>query len=605
LLKGIGNFFHSVDEKKLETAQNILERSLIVNRWFSWLRLSSFIILGFGFDLFGPMSFLSVTCLIGCALICMKLISLQYNAAKKYNETLEIWDSPFISSYKIAVLNGDIAANDSSLVEALCEAVKKVPVDSKDADNFKVLADLIILGVDPNAANAKGETPLALAVGRKDLRSVEYLVGVDPHKPKEEGEASLASAVRQQDLNAVQNLCNGGDGALMGLANPLTESAIQDMAADPVARRNARQRFLINQNVLQIINFSLFVLGLFKGGSLLLNILTSLYGPNLIWPIGLVCVGVLLTCAWMYMTHQFINTFQARRACLLQVQESYCAHSTQPLNLRLLQLRSLPAIHVKQNPNAAFPGNLYDLEDWIEPLAAGGEQKERQAVVKMVQEHLRTNPYNSTETTFPTNRLDFCNSAWKNRGFKALVVIAFLGLGCAICVVPGPWQTVVPAWSAMMNCALSIMVLAVVGGVLAWYDSAPNDPKAVGYLYGLYAFGIGMMVSFGMLNVVGVALNAASGVCAIIVSLLYAVNYGYSEYERDLLCFAVRALDAGTKMIKIKTSIVRDSSYEACALSSKDVSPQSISTAKAASVVSQKKRPAVADCSSGIDSVKT
>ena len=594
MLKGIGKFFHSVDEEQSKTAQSILERSLIVNRWFSWLRLSSFIILGFGFDLFGPMSFLSVACLIGCAIVCAGLISLQCNATKKYNENLEIWDGRFISSYKIAVLNGDIAANDSSLVEALCEAVKKVPVDSKDADEFKVIEDLISLGVDPNAVNAKGEMPLALAVGRRDLRSVKYLVGVDPNEADEADEADemlLVSAIERGDLSTVQNF--GGDAFL-------TESVIHDMGADPVVRRNARQQFLINQNVLQIINFSLFVLGLFKGGSLLLNILTSLYGPNLIWPIGLVCVGVLLTCAWMYTTHQFINTFQARRACVLQVLESYCAHSTQPLNL--------PTIYVKQNPNAAFPANLYDLER----LAAGGEPEERQKVVKMVQECLSTNPYNATdpynatETTFPTNRLDFCNSAWKNRGFKALVVIAFLGLGCAICVVPGPWQTMVPAWSAMMNCALSIMVLAVVGGVLAWYDGAPNDPKAVGYLYGLYAFGIGMMVSFGMLNVVGVALNAASGVCAIIVSLLYAVNYGYSEYERDLLCFAVRALDAGTKMIKIKSSIgrVSSSSCEACVLPSQNMLPQFVPTAGAASVVLQKKRPATALCSSGIDSVR-
>ena len=388
------------DVKPTYTLQDILERSLIVNRWFSWLRLSSFIVLSFGFDLFGPMSLLSVTCLIVCAIVCARLIFIQQRA----------------------------------------------------------------------------------------------------------------DATREEELR------------------PLTEFAEKPRcSSNKIAQVNAKPQLTINHYVLHIFNLGLFALGLFKGGDLLLNVLTTLYGPNPIWLIALVCVGLCLTLAWIDTTFKFIESLKLRRVCLNEL------FSASPSANQAVDMNSL---------SKCLSGALNVSSDG--------------PTLKKILKRFEKNPYNvklsdqspGHETFNPTKRFSFFGSSVKNKLFRALLLIAFLGLGYAICVIPGPWQTVVPAWTTMMNCALSIMVLAVSAGVLAWYDSAPNNPKAAGCLYGLYAFGMGMMVSFGMLNVVGVALNAASVVSAIIVSLLYALNYGYFEYQCDLLDRGQRAFCAGHRYIQ-------------------------------------------------------
>lgn len=380
MLQGIRKLFYSVDTKTPGNIQKILDHSLVVNRWFSWLRLSSFIILSFGFDLFGPISFLSVMCLLGCGIVCAALIFLQKRSESAQKE------------------------------------------------------------------------------GRMNLESFS------------------------------------------------TTNACDSKAFDSV---NAGKHLSVNQYLLHIFNFGLFTLGLFKGGDLLLNALSALYGPSPIWLPVLVFVGLCLTFAWIVATVQFTKMLQFLRVGLHQL---------------------FNVVHTEDGITRNF--DELSLSRKVDSFLEGSE----------VGAHFNSDPYvamlgdqGSRNIFIPTKRLEFFDSYLKNKMFRALILIAFLGFGYAICMMPGPWQSIVPAWSVMMNRALSLMVLSIFAGVVAWYDCAPNSPRAAGCFYGLYAFGVGMMVSFGMLSAMGVAVSAASAVCSVIISLLYALNYGYFEYQRDLL----------------------------------------------------------------------
>ncbi|MBM93835.1 MAG: hypothetical protein CMF51_03700 [Legionellales bacterium] len=268
--------------------------------------------------------------------------------------------------------------------------------------------------------------------------------------------------------------------------------AVQDQydASQPLWRK-----FLVNDYVLHFITLPFFVLGLYRGYTLL----HGLYPHFNLW-MG-VPLMVLLLVAWSIAAHQSIQLNKKVSDALFNNMSEL--HQTTDIH----SLMSLDDIRENDMGNSLAGRSLKALKK------------------KLIQRYpLRIHP--------------------KIYYLILLLIIALLivvlssmlsstGLLQGIFFVEGPWAHLSNQLSVEMNCLLSMVLVIIYGAALRYYLTQPNTPRSSLIWFGMTGFLMGSMSLWSIASILNITMNVYVGIGSALLGVLYGLNCGYSAHWQD------------------------------------------------------------------------